>query len=59
MDKKELLYKTLYEYFNQYASATKTIKRIMENKVSLLEGKWNKKDFKWTNCSLERFNKER
>ena len=39
MDKKELLYKTLYEYFNNYASATKTINRIIKDKLSLLDGK--------------------
>jgi hypothetical protein len=39
MNKGELLFKIVYEYFNNYASATKTIKRIMENKLSLLDGK--------------------
>ena len=39
MNKQELLYKTLYKYFNKYASATKTINRIMENKLSLLDEK--------------------
>lgn len=39
MNKEELLYKILYEYFNNYASTTKIIKRIMENKVSLLDEK--------------------
>ena len=39
MNKEELLYKILYEYFNNYASTTKTIKRSMENKVSLLDEK--------------------
>lgn len=39
MNKEELLYKTLYEYFNNYASTTKTINRVVENKVSLLNEK--------------------
>ena len=39
MNKQELLFKIVYEYFNQYASATKTFKRIMKNKVSLLDEK--------------------
>lgn len=39
MSKEELLYKTLYEYFNNYASATKTINRIIKDKLSLLDGK--------------------
>lgn len=39
MNKQELLFKIVYEYFNNYASATKTINRIMENKVSLLDEK--------------------
>lgn len=47
MNKQELLFKIVYEYFNQYASATKTIKRIMENKVSLLDEKIKKDN--WDN----------
>lgn len=39
MSKEELLHKILYEYFNKYANETKTVKRIMENKVSLLDEK--------------------
>ena len=39
MSKEELLYKTLYEYFNNYASATRTINRIIKDKLSLLDGK--------------------
>lgn len=39
MNKEELLYKTLYEYFNNYASATKTINRITQDKSSLLDKK--------------------
>ena len=39
MNKEELLYKILYEYFNNYASTTKTINRVVENKVSLLNEK--------------------
>lgn len=39
MNKWELLYKILYEYFNEYASTTKTVNRIVENKVSSLEEK--------------------
>lgn len=43
MNKEELLYKTLYEYFNNYASTTKTINRIIQNKSSLLDKKEIKK----------------
>ena len=39
MNKEELLYKTLYEYFNNYASTTKTINRIIQDKSSLLDKK--------------------
>lgn len=39
MNKEELLYKILYEYFNNYTSTTKTINRVVENKVSLLNEK--------------------
>ena len=39
MNKEELLYKILYEYFNNYASTNKTINRVVENKVSSLEEK--------------------
>lgn len=39
MNKEELLHKILYEYFNNYASTTKTINRVIENKVSLLNEK--------------------
>ena len=43
MNKEELLYKTLYEYFNKYASTTKTINRIIQDKLSLLDKKEIKK----------------
>ena len=36
MNKWELLFKIVYEYFNNYATTTKTVNRIMENKVSML-----------------------
>ena len=39
MNKEELLYKTLYEYFNNYAKTTKTINRIVQDKSSLLDKK--------------------
>lgn len=39
MSKEELLHKILYEYFNKHANETITVKRIMENKVSLLDEK--------------------
>lgn len=39
MNKEELLYKILYEYFNNYASTTKTINRIIQDKLSLLDEK--------------------
>ena len=39
MNKEELLYKTLYEYFNNYANTTKTINRITQDKLSLLDKK--------------------
>lgn len=39
MNKWELLFKIVYEYFNNYATTTKTVNRIMENKVSLLDEK--------------------
>lgn len=39
MNKEELFYKTLYEYFNNYASTTKTINRIIQDKLSLLDDK--------------------
>ena len=39
MNKEELLYKILYEYFNNYADTTKTINRIIKDNLSLLDKK--------------------
>lgn len=39
MNKEELLHKILYEYFNNYASTTKTINRIIKDNLSLLDKK--------------------
>ena len=44
MNKEELFYKTLYEYFNNYASTTKTINRIIQDKLSLLDDNAIRKD---------------